>query len=84
MLPVVTSLGLNFGGLLGGAIITETVFSVPGLGTHIIEAIRMKDTPVVLAATVLLSVAFSFIMLLVDISYAFLDPRIRIKYSRRG
>jgi peptide/nickel transport system permease protein len=82
MLPIITSLGMHFGSLLGGAIITETVFAIPGLGTHIVNAIRMKDTPVVLASTVFLSIFFSLIMLLVDISYAFLDPRIRVKYSK--
>lgn len=84
VLPVITSMGLHFGELLSGAIITETVFAIPGLGTHIINAIRMKDTPVVLGSTVFLSMVFSLIMLLIDISYAFLDPRIRIKYARRG
>jgi peptide/nickel transport system permease protein len=84
LLPIVTTMGLHFGDLLGGAIITETVFAIPGLGTHIINAIRMKDTPVVLAATVFLSVFFSLVMLSLDVSYAFLDPRIRIRYSRRG
>jgi peptide/nickel transport system permease protein len=83
MLPIITSMGLHFGNLLGGAIITETVFAIPGLGTHIINAIRQKDTPVVLASTVFLSVFFSLVMLLIDVSYAFLDPRIRVKYSRR-
>jgi peptide/nickel transport system permease protein len=84
LLPIITSMGLNFGNLLGGAIITETVFAVPGLGTHIINAIRMKDTPVVLAATVFLSIFFSILMLVLDLSYALLDPRIRLKYAKRG
>jgi peptide/nickel transport system permease protein len=84
LLPIITSMGLSFGDLLGGAIITETVFAIPGLGTHIINAIRMKDTPVVLAATVFLSIFFSILMLVLDLSYAFLDPRIRLKYAKRG
>jgi peptide/nickel transport system permease protein len=84
LLPIITSMGLNFGTLLGGAIITETVFAIPGLGTHIINAIRMKDTPVVLATTVFLSIFFSVLMLVLDLSYALLDPRIRLKYTKQG
>ncbi|MDR1965601.1 MAG: ABC transporter permease [Synergistaceae bacterium] len=82
MLPIITSLGMTFGSLLGGAIITETVFSIPGLGTHIINAIRMKDTPIVLASTIVLAIFFSLIMLAIDVSYAFIDPRIRARYLK--
>jgi peptide/nickel transport system permease protein len=84
IIPVITSMGMHLGYLLGGAVITETVFAIPGLGTHIIDAIRMKDTPVVLAATVFLSLSFSFIMLLVDILCVFLDPRLRVRFDGRG
>ncbi|MDD4657770.1 MAG: ABC transporter permease [Eubacteriales bacterium] len=82
LLPVITSLGMNFGASLGGAIIIETVFAMPGLGTHIVNAIRQKDIPVVLASTLLLATLFCVIMLIVDIVYAFLDPRIKAKYSK--
>ncbi|GHT79121.1 peptide ABC transporter permease [Spirochaetia bacterium] len=85
LIPVITSMGLHLGYLLGGAVITESVFAIPGLGTHIINAIRMKDTPVVLASTVFLSIFFSLIMLAVDIVAAMLDPRLRVRYfNRRG
>jgi peptide/nickel transport system permease protein len=84
MMPVLTSLGLQFGALLGGAIITETVFAIPGIGTHIITAIRQKDTPVVLACTIFLSVFFSLIMLFLDITYCLIDPRLRAKHSNRS
>jgi peptide/nickel transport system permease protein len=77
--PIITSLGMHFGHLLGGAIITETVFAIPGLGTHFIDAIRMKDTPVVLGSTVFLAIFFAGIMLLVDLGCAALDPRTRGK-----
>jgi peptide/nickel transport system permease protein len=79
IIPVITSAGMHLGYLLGGAVITETVFAIPGLGSHIIDAIRMKDTPVVLAATVFLSLSFSLIMLMVDILCALLDPRLRAR-----
>jgi peptide/nickel transport system permease protein len=84
IIPVITSAGMHLGYLLGGAVIAETVFAIPGLGTHIIDAIRMKDTPVVLAATVFLSLSFSFIMLIVDILCAALDPRLRARFSAAG
>ncbi|MDR1412138.1 MAG: ABC transporter permease [Spirochaetaceae bacterium] len=85
IIPVITSMGMHLGYLLGGAVITETVFAIPGLGSHIIEAVRMKDTPVVLAATVFLSLSFSFTMLAVDILCAFLDPRLRVRFDgKRG
>lgn len=82
LLPVVTSLGMDFGASLGGAIIIETVFGMPGLGTYIVTSIRQKDVPAVLAATLLLSVLFCIIMLIVDLLYAFIDPRIKAKYAR--
>jgi peptide/nickel transport system permease protein len=82
LLPVITSLGMNFGASLGGAIIIETVFGMPGLGTHIVSSIRQKDVPVVLASTLFLAVLFCLIMLVVDILYAFIDPRIRSKFAK--
>jgi peptide/nickel transport system permease protein len=82
LLPVVTILGMSFGGLLGGTVTIETVFSIPGVGSLIIEAIRMKDVPVVVGATVTLAACFTLLMLLVDILYAFIDPRIRARYVR--
>jgi peptide/nickel transport system permease protein len=84
IIPMITSIGMHLGYLLGGAVITETVFAIPGLGTHIIDAIRMKDTPVVLAATVFLSLSFSFVMLVVDILCVSLDPRLRVRFEGRG
>jgi peptide/nickel transport system permease protein len=83
LLPVVTIIGVNFSVLLGGAIVTETLFGIPGLGSYIVNGIKMKDVPVVMAGTMLLAVMFSFIMLLVDLLYAFIDPRIKAKYARR-
>jgi len=82
LLPVITAMAMSFGALLGGAVIVETIFSIPGLGTHLITAIRMQDVPVVMATTVLLALLFCLIMLVVDILYAFLDPRIKAKYSK--
>lgn len=84
MLPVVTTLGTNFGASLGGAIIAETVFAMPGMGMLITTAIRQKDIPVVMGSTLFLAFLFSLIILLVDILYAFIDPRIMAKYKNGG
>src|SRR5690606_19556736 len=69
LIPVVTVIGLQFGYLLGGAVLTETVFSWPGVGRLMVEAIKQKDTPVVLASVIFMSVVFSIVNLLVDILY---------------
>lgn len=81
LLPVVTAMGMNFGASLGGAVIIETVFGVPGLGMLIVNSIRQKDTPTVMAATLFLAVLFCLVMLVVDILYAYIDPRIKAKYQ---
>lgn len=82
LLPVITSVATSFGGLLGGAIITESVFNMNGLGSLIVLSIKMKDTPSVMAAIILLAVMFTIIMLIVDLIYAFIDPRIKAKYAK--
>lgn len=79
LLPVVTIIGLQFGALLGGAILTETIFSWPGIGSWIYEGILNRDYPVVQGGVVFIAVAFVLINLLVDISYALLDPRIQYR-----
>ncbi|MBU5311671.1 ABC transporter permease [Tissierella carlieri] len=80
LIPVVTVIGLQFGGLLGGAVLTESVFSWPGLGRLMVDAIKQKDSPTVLASVVFISVTFSVVNLLVDMLYAFIDPRIKSQY----
>jgi peptide/nickel transport system permease protein len=77
ILPVLTVMGINAGALMGGTVICETVFAIPGMGTYILTAIRSKDIPVVMSTTVLLSLIFCVLMILVDILYAVIDPRIR-------
>jgi len=77
LLPVVTIVGLQFGALLAGAILTETIFSWPGIGAWIYDGILNRDYPVVQGGIVFVAVAFVLINLLVDISYALLDPRIQ-------
>ena len=78
LLPIITVMGLQFGGLLGGAVMTETVFAWPGVGTMILDAILKKDFPVVLAGVILIACAFVVIHIVLDVLYAVLDPRIRL------
>jgi peptide/nickel transport system permease protein len=82
LIPIVTSVGLNFGALLGGSVLTESIFAWPGVGRFVVESINAKDTPCVLASVVVLAVLFTLINLLVDILYAFIDPRIKSQYQR--
>ena len=77
IIPVITVVGNAFGASLGGAVVTETVFGLPGMGTQIITSIRQKDNPVVLASVILIAIAFSLVNLLVDVLYTFVDPRMR-------
>jgi len=77
-IPVITVLGLQFGQLLGGAIVTETVFAWPGVATLTVESIRQQDFPVVQVAVILLALVIVAVNLLVDVIIAFVDPRIRV------
>ena len=77
LIPVVTYIGLDFGALMSGAILTETIFNWPGVGYTIYLAIERRDWPVVMGGVVIIVIVVMIINLLVDISYAFLDPRIR-------
>ena len=77
LVPVVTVLGLQFGGLLGGAPITETVFGIPGMGRAMVQAIFMMDFPILIAGTLLIGFIYVTTNLVVDILYAFIDPRVR-------
>lgn len=86
MIPIVTVIGLNFGSLLGGSVLTETIFSWPGVGRFIVESITFKDIPAVLGSVVTMAVLFSLVNLFVDVIYSFLDPRIKSQYQvkKRG
>ncbi|MDP9316813.1 MAG: ABC transporter permease [Chloroflexota bacterium] len=77
LLPVVTIIGLQLGGLLSGAILTETVFSWPGIGTWIYAGVQGRDYPIVQSGIIFVAFVFVVVNLLVDLSYAFLDPRIQ-------
>jgi glutathione transport system permease protein len=79
LVPVVTMMGLQFGFLLGGSIVVETVFNWPGLGRLLVDAVAMRDYPVLQAEVLLFSVEFLFINLVVDVLYAVINPVIRFK-----
>jgi peptide/nickel transport system permease protein len=80
LMPVTTVAGLQFGFLLGGAILTETIFAIPGVGRFMFDSIFRRDYPIILGVAFLIAVTFSIVNLLVDILYAFIDPRIRAQY----
>lgn len=77
LIPVITYIGMDFGGMMGGAILTETVFNWPGVGYETYRAINQRDWPIVMGSVTVIVIVVMVINLLVDISYAFLDPRIR-------
>ncbi len=82
LLPVITNIGLSLGSLIAGAVVAEKLFSIPGIGSLIVDRITYKDEPVIIAGTILIAVCFTIVMLIVDLIYAYIDPRIRAKYAR--
>jgi ABC-type dipeptide/oligopeptide/nickel transport system permease component len=79
LIPAVTMLGLQLGALLGGAVVTETIFSRPGLGRLAVDAILNRDFPLVQGTVLFAATTYVLVNLLVDVSYATLDPRIRYR-----
>lgn len=82
LLPVVTIIGTNFGFALGGTIVIEQVFAIPGLGQLMVNSIRTKDVPMVIGAVLFAAIIASGINLVVDIIYTYIDPRLRSKYAK--
>ena len=78
MLPVVTLIGIDFGTAIGAAVLTETTFNWPGLGSQIVNSVQQRDLPVLLGLTLAVVLAYAFVNLIVDVSYAWFDPRIRL------
>ncbi len=78
LLPIVTIIGLQAGLLLSGAVLTETVFAWPGMGTWLVDAIKQRNYPVLQGGILFVSLVFVLVNLLVDISYAYINPRIRV------
>lgn len=83
LIPIITVCGARFGMLLGGTTIIETVFSIPGIGTYMVSGINTRDYPIVQGCVLYIAFMFSIIMLLTDLVYAFVDPRIKAQYARQ-
>jgi len=83
LMPTITIIGMNVGTLLGGVVLTETVFSIPGMGRLLVEAINQRDTPCVLGTLVVMAICVAVSNLIVDLIYAYIDPRIRAQYGAK-
>ena len=84
MIPIVTAIGMQFSLVMTGSALAETVFSWPGIGSLVVQSINKRDTPMVTGSIILCCVLMALINLMVDIIYAFCDPRIKAQYSRKG
>ena len=77
LMPVITIIGIQFGAMLGGAVVTETVFAWPGVGRLIVNAISQRDFPIIQGGVLMMAIIFTLVNLTVDLSYALINPRIR-------
>ena len=82
MIPVLTIVAIQFSKLVGGAVLVESVFAMPGLGSLLVTAIRSSDTPLIMGSVIVLAVIFTVINLVIDLLYAVIDPRIKAQFSR--
>jgi len=81
LIPTITVCGIQLGQLLGGSVLTETVFAWPGIGRLLVQSINARDVPMVLGCIIVMTVCFSIVNLLIDLLYGFVDPRIKSMYS---
>ena len=81
LIPTVTVVGLQFGGMLGGSVMTESVYAWPGVGRLMVQSINKRDIPMVLGCVIMFSLTSSVVNLLVDVLYGFIDPRIKSQYK---
>ena len=84
LIPIITVIGVNFGMIIAGAVIVETVFAMPGFGTYLIEGVKKGDVPVVMGCIIFAAVSICLINLLVDMGYAFIDPRVKREYVEKS
>lgn len=84
LIPVITVSGTAFGSMIGGGLIIETIFGIPGMGYYLVQGVNNRDVPVVLGGVVILSILFSIIMLLTDLAMAAVDPRIKAQFAAGG
>ena len=83
LIPIITAISIQLGSMLGGSIVTETVFSIPGIGMLMITSIKARDYPMIQGAVVVIAIIFSILNLVVDIIYTFVDPRLKTIYQRK-
>ena len=83
LMPVITIAGTSFASALGGSMITERVFGLPGIGNYILMSIQNKDIPVVMGSTIFLAAVFMVILLLVDLAYAYINPTLRSRFAKK-
>lgn len=83
LLPVITSIGNCVGGIVSGAVTVETIFAIPGVGSMMVNAVRMKDIPSVMSPIIIIALLVCIVNLLVDLLYALIDPRVSISYARK-
>ena len=80
LIPIITVIGSRFGALMGGTLVIETIFSIPGIGSYMLKSINARDYAAVRGSIIFVAFAFSMVILIVDVIYAFVDPRIRAQY----
>lgn len=81
LMPIATTIGLQFGAMLGGALLTETIFNIPGIGKLLVDSISSRDFPVVQGVVLVIALLFGVVNLLVDLAYAYIDPRVRTQFD---
>lgn len=81
LIPIITVVGLSFGRLLGGAVLTESIFSIAGIGKLMVDAINMRNYPLVQGGVLFIAIVMSVVNLIVDVLYAYVDPRIRTQFT---
>ena len=81
LIPVITTIGMQFGLLLGGAVLIESIFAIPGVGKMMVDAIKSRNYPVVQGGVLVIALSFCLVNLVVDILYAYVDPRVRSQYK---
>ena len=82
LIPIITVAGTNLGAMLGGSVLTETVFAWPGVGRLIIDSVNTRDTPMVTGSIIMTTILISILLLVVDLLYAFVDPRLKSRYAK--
>ena len=78
LIPALTVIGTSVGALLGGAVVTETVFTIPGMGRLVVQSISRRDYPVIQGAVMVIAMTYVFVNLIVDVLYVYIDPRVRL------